>query len=93
MSARNGTKAPHRAVNVRIRALQRERRDVLRCAGIPWGLALACDGPGSLGHQEPLCEGCMHTAYRRDRANDITRQIRELQALLEPAAAVQGALW
>lgn len=84
------TKTARRAVNSKIRALQRERRDWLSGRmgwwGVPW-----CGGPGGSGHQEPLCEGCGIAAMARDEAAAIAERIRQLQESLAPP--VQGGLW
>jgi hypothetical protein len=88
------TKTAQRAVSSQIRALQRDRRDWLTGKltadmgwwGLPW-----CSGPGSPGHQEPVCEGCGTVAWCRDRAAEAGQQIRRLEESLAPA--VQGALW
>jgi hypothetical protein len=84
------TKTARRAVNSQIRALQRERRDWLAGRGMPWGTPW-CHGPGHLGHQEPLCEGCGTVAWCRDRADEVSEQIRQLEAAVVPA--LQGVLW
>lgn len=84
------TKTAVRAVNNRIRTLQRERRDWLAGCGMPWGTPW-CGGPGSPGHQEPLCEGCGTVAWCRDRAAEVAGEIRRIEASLAPA--VQEALW
>lgn len=84
------TKTAIRAVNSQIRALQRERSATLAGRYAPWGYPW-CRGPGSLYHQEPLCEGCAGRLFTEDEASRITEQIRRLEASLVPQ--VQGALW
>jgi hypothetical protein len=84
------TKTAVRAVNSRIRELRRERRNWLAGRYLPWGMPW-CAGPASPYHQEPLCQGCGTVAWCRDRAAEISEQIRCLEASLAPA--VQGALW
>lgn len=88
------TKTARRAVNNKIRTLQRERRSWLSGRIFHemgwWGIAW-CRGPGSPGHQEPVCEGCGTVAWARDEAAVIAERIRLLRESLEPA--VQGGLW
>lgn len=83
------TKTAARAVNSRIRALQRERRNWLTGKYAHWGEPW-CSGPGGPGHQD-LCEGCANVERHRDRAEEVAGQIRQLEASLVPE--VQGALW
>lgn len=88
------TGAARRAVNSKIRALQRERRGWLSGRIFHemgwWGIAW-CRGPGGSGHQEPVCEGCGTVAWARDEAAAIADRIRQLEESLAPA--VQGGLW
>lgn len=84
------TKTAVRAVNARIRVLRAERRNWLAGKYNHWGTPW-CHGPGSPGHQEWPCEGCGTVAWCGDRAAEVARQIRQLEASLAPP--VQGALW
>ena len=90
MTTRAMTKTAVRAVNSRIRALQRDRKDTLAGRWLPWGLPW-CKGPASEYHQEPLCEGCLIRSLAEDEAARIADRIRQLQASLAPAE--QGALF
>lgn len=84
------TKTARRAVNSKIRALRSERLKVLAGRDLHWGTPW-CHGPGSPGHQKPLCEGCGIVAMAHDEAAVIADQIRQLEESLAPA--VQGGLW
>lgn len=84
------TKTARRAVNRQIRELRSDRLRVLAGRGLHWGVPW-CRGPGSPGHQPPLCEGCGIVAMARDEAAAIAEQIRQLEESLAPA--VQGGLW
>ena len=86
------TKAQARAVNARLRALRRERRDWLTGKAIRdwWGLPW-CTGPANPYHQEPASEGCGVTAWGRDRAAGIGEQIRQLEVSLTPQ--IQEVFW
>ena len=84
------TKTARRAVNSKIRALRIARNRVLAGRDLHWGIPW-CRGPGSPGHQDPLCEGCGTVALARDEAAVIADRIRQLEESLVPA--VQGGLW
>ena len=84
------TKTACRAINSKIRTLRTQRRRVLDGRDLHWGVPW-CHGPGSPGHQEPLCDGCGIVALCRDEAGEILEQIRQLEASLAPL--VQGGLW
>jgi hypothetical protein len=84
------TKTEQRRINRQVRTLRADRKAWLTGKHLHWGTPW-CGGPGALGHQEPVCEGCATVAWCRDRAAEVTEKIGHLEALLAPV--VQGALW
>ena len=85
------TRTERREANTRIRRLQVERHMLLRGTvflntGVPW-----CRGPGTPGHQEPLCDGCATVDLCRWKAGHLTEEIIRIRASLRPAT--QQRLW
>ena len=85
------TKTELKRITARMRTLARERKQWLAGRyfheGTPW-----CAGPGTTGHQVPLCEGCGVRAVAAGIVADvIDPELRRLGELLAPP--VQGALW